>query len=218
MLRTAPFFVLLSALIACDGGGDPEETGLAADSGTDDSGDTTDTDSDDTEANDSDSDTNDSDDSDTSDSDDTDTSHTDSDSDDSDSDDSDSDDSDSHDTDTDTDTDACTANHASVGTSATLTTYHHGVTGTATIVDDCHLRIDAFSYDGKGLDVRVYGGVDGDYDNGFPMTDDLLKSGGYTNVSIEATLPTGKTWDDLNGISLWCVDASIDFGSTTIAP
>ncbi len=65
---------------------------------------------------------------------------------------------------------------------------------------------------------RRYGGVDGDYDNGFAMTEDLLLPGGYGGVSLEAVGPEGLTLDSLDGISVWCVDVGVDFGSGAFAP
>ncbi len=107
---------------------------------------------------------------------------------------------------------SCGATHPRVGQTADLVTRYHGVTGRATIVDDCSIRIDMFSYDGTGIDVRIYSGVDGDFGDGFAMTDDLLKSGGYSNDTITAHLPDGKTLDDLDSISVWCVSVGISFG------
>ena len=45
------------------------------------------------------------------------------------------------------------------------------------------------------------------------MSDDLVKSGGYSGETVYARLPDGMTMDDLDGISVWCVDVAIDFGS-----
>jgi hypothetical protein len=105
-----------------------------------------------------------------------------------------------------------------VGWKAELVEYQHDVAGTATIIDNCTVEITHFTYDGTGIDVRVYGGVGGDYGAGFAMTDDLLKTGGYDDETLVATVPDGRTLDDLDGISVWCVDFAIDFGSDTFAP
>ena len=42
---------------------------------------------------------------------------------------------------------------------AELEEYFHDVSGTAEIVDDCTVIIHDFTYDGTGLDVRIYGGI-----------------------------------------------------------
>lgn len=107
---------------------------------------------------------------------------------------------------------ACAQTHPSVGQTAQLVTRYHGVMGLARIVDDCTVRIEQFSYDGTGVDVRVYGGLGGDFVAGFAMSDDLILPGGYQNDTLTATLPSGKTLSDLDSISIWCVDVSISFG------
>ena len=112
----------------------------------------------------------------------------------------------------------CGMTSPKIGWTASLSNLFHDVSGTAEIIDDCTVEIRNFNYDGTGIDVRVYGGLDGDYDNGFAMTDDLLLPGGYQNEVIEATLPAGMTMDDLDGVSIWCVTVGIDFGSGTFAP
>jgi mono/diheme cytochrome c family protein len=112
----------------------------------------------------------------------------------------------------------CPATHERVGWIAELSTEFHDVSGVAEIVDDCTVVIHDFTYDGSGIDVRIYGGIGGDYDNGYAMTDDLLKPGGYDGVLLEAVLPEGRTLEELDGISVWCVDVGVDFGSGSFTP
>ena len=89
---------------------------------------------------------------------------------------------------------------------------------TATIVNDCTIRIDDFFFDGNGIDVRIYAGLGGDYDGGFAITGDLFNfPTGYNGATVYAVLPEGRTLDDLDGISVWCVTAKVDFGSGTFA-
>ena len=108
---------------------------------------------------------------------------------------------------------ACGTTHAKIGQVATLNKIMHGVGGTATIVDDCTLEIKNFSYDGKGIDVRIYGAIGGNFRRGIPMTDDLVRRQPYTGETLKARLPAGKTWDDVDSISVWCVDFAVDFGN-----
>lgn len=127
------------------------------------------------------------------------------------------------DTDTATDTDpttgsGCATTHPSIGYTASLQAFFHNVGGTAEIVDDCTIVISDFTYDGTGIDVRIYGGLGGAYESGFAMTDDLLKPGGYNGTTLVATVPDGFTLDDLDGISVWCVDVGVDFGSGVFSP
>ncbi len=112
----------------------------------------------------------------------------------------------------------CTRYHATVGWVANLATIAHGVSGQATIVDDCTIRIDNFNYDGGGLPgVFIYAGLDGNYAGGFSISRNL-----FGNPSTDETLilriGESRTLDDLNGISVWCTDARVDFGSGMFAP
>jgi mono/diheme cytochrome c family protein len=112
----------------------------------------------------------------------------------------------------------CDATHPRVGQVAELTTRFHGVSGTATIVDDCTVTIEMFDFDGEGVDVRVYGAAGGNYENGFAMTGDLRRAGGYTGETITATLPPGASLDQLDGISIWCVPVGASFGDGLFGP
>lgn len=105
----------------------------------------------------------------------------------------------------------CTSTHAKIGQTATLTMHAHGVSGTARIVDDCTIVFEHFNYDGGGIDVRVYGGVGGDYEHGFVISPNILGTA-YTDGTLEVQLPVGKTLDDLDGISVWCVAAELSLG------
>ncbi len=117
-----------------------------------------------------------------------------------------------------TDPSMCTANDPKVGWRAELVEYYHGVAGTAEIVDDCTITVTDFNYDGTGIDVRFYGATNGDWAGGFPLSDNLHKPGGYVNEALILTIPQGYALGDLDGLSVWCVDVSIDFGSGVFAP
>ena len=45
----------------------------------------------------------------------------------------------------------CDTTHPKVGMTATLSNLFHGVAGEASVVDDCTIRIDNFSFDGNGI-------------------------------------------------------------------
>jgi Electron transfer DM13 len=105
----------------------------------------------------------------------------------------------------------CTKSNAKVGKSATLSTKAHGVSGIATVIDDCTIEIKNFNYDGGGLpDVFVYGGKANNYAAGFPIGANLFGTR-RTNETIRITLKTGDL-DGLDGISIWCVRAGANFG------
>lgn len=106
----------------------------------------------------------------------------------------------------------CTATHPRVGQTAVLSMDFHRTTGTVRIVDDCTLVVEDFGYDGTGIDVRFYGGIGGNYRSGFAISDDLLLSGGYDGATLTLTLPSGRTLDEMDGVSLWCVAAGVSFG------
>ena len=111
----------------------------------------------------------------------------------------------------------CEVTHPSVGQVAVLSERFHDVGGTATIVDDCTIRIDNFTFDGLGIDVRIYGGLDNNYLAGFGMGPDLRRDTPYDGESIEVQLPDSMSLDDLDGISVWCVPAAVSFGDGQFA-
>jgi len=112
---------------------------------------------------------------------------------------------------------ACDGTHSRVGHVAELETHHHETAGTATILDDCTIQVAGFTYDGTGLDVRFYGALGGDWGSGFAMTDDLRRDGGYADETLTFSIPPEQTLDDLDGLSLWCIDAAVSFGDGTFA-
>ena len=111
----------------------------------------------------------------------------------------------------------CEATHAKIGQAAVLSNRFHGVGGTARIVDDCTIVIEDFTYDGRGIDVRIYGGLGGDFGRGFPISEDLLRATPYRGETLTLRLPADRTLDDLDGVSVWCVDAAVSFGAGAFA-
>jgi len=109
----------------------------------------------------------------------------------------------------------CASNHVMVGQTGELSTLAHSVSGTATIVDDCTIEITNFNYDGGGIIVEVYAGIDEDYQPpvGFAISDNIFGTR-FENQTFTVQLPTNKTLDDLNGISIWCSDVGVSFGDS----
>jgi hypothetical protein len=109
----------------------------------------------------------------------------------------------------------CTpSTNSKVGKSARLRTLAHLVSGTATIVDSCTIEITNFNYDGLGLaQVFVYGGLAGNYRQGFPIGPNL-RGIVYTGQTLRVALKPGDI-DKLDGISIWCVDANANFGDVS---
>lgn len=112
---------------------------------------------------------------------------------------------------------SCEKTHPKVGQVATLSTRSHGVSGKATVIDNCTLEIRNFSYDGLGLSkVFVYGGLGGNYVAGFPIGPNL-RGTVFANQTLTVTLAAGDL-DKLDGISIWCTDANANFGDGKFAP
>lgn len=112
----------------------------------------------------------------------------------------------------------CTSDHPKVGQVAQLRNFSHDIGGQAIIVDDCTIRIENFTFDGAGINVQLYGATGGDYDNGFSMSGDLRRAGGYNGETLTFTLPEGRTLDDVDGVSVWCVPVGVSFGDGLFTP
>lgn len=117
----------------------------------------------------------------------------------------------------------CPSTHRKVGWTAELETKNHEVDGTARIVDNCTIAIENFSYDGGGLDeVQIYGtpndpsSSSNAFEQGYAISDNL-KGRSFDGERFVTTLPEGRSLDDLKAISIWCVEAGVDFGSGTFS-
>ena len=109
----------------------------------------------------------------------------------------------------------CTSTSPKIGQTATLSTLFHQVRGTATIIDDCTIDLSNFSFDGGGIDVRIYVGNNGQFleaAGGFAISEDLVGIA-YNDNSLRLTLPAGRSLDDFNSISVWCVAVGVSFGT-----
>jgi hypothetical protein len=116
-------------------------------------------------------------------------------------------------------TNGCEKTHETVGHSGTFETFHHNVSGKATIIDDCTIEISQFDYDGGGPDVYFYGAINHDYTgNSAFAIGEKINGTVYNNSTILLTLPSNKTLDDLNGLSVWCQDVNVNFGQVTFTP
>lgn len=112
----------------------------------------------------------------------------------------------------------CESTSSKIGSTATLDGSFHDVGGVATIVDDCTIRIDNFTFDGTGINVQVYGGVNEDYARGFTMSGDIRRADAYEGETITVQLPEGTSLDELDGLSVWCVPAGVSFGDGQFSP
>lgn len=113
----------------------------------------------------------------------------------------------------------CGKSHPMVGYSGDFNTFSHNVAGRATIVDDCTIQVSSFSYDGGGPDVYFYGAINHAYESQDAfIIGSQINGQEYNNAEITLRLPSGMTLDDLNTMSVWCVDFNVDFGSLTFTP
>jgi|GEM_PF-5878003 len=115
----------------------------------------------------------------------------------------------------------CTADHPSVGKSGEFSNLQHNVGGTLTVVSDCEVEITNFSFDGGGVNVRVYGATDeNNFLAGYSLSDNLRENGGNGDPEFQETfsvfLPEGVTFDDVNAFSIWCVPFEASFGTVTL--
>ena len=105
------------------------------------------------------------------------------------------------------------------GWQAELSTLAHGVSGTVTIIDEDTIQVNNFNYDGGGLLVYFYLGVDATRDsftNGLEIGPNLLGTV-YNNATLTIDLPPGKSTSDYNAISVWCTAVGVSFGTGTFA-
>lgn len=105
------------------------------------------------------------------------------------------------------------ATHPLVGRSVEFSTVAHDVSGTLTVLDDRTLELSNFNYDGGGVVVYLYNGVDGNYTGpDSQRIGSLLNGRVFENETFTVTLPDGLTLDDFNGISVWCEPFNASFG------
>ncbi|MCB9398589.1 MAG: DM13 domain-containing protein [Acidobacteria bacterium] len=92
---------------------------------------------------------------------------------------------------------------------------NYGVSGSAEVLDEQTIMLRNFNYNGGGILVQIYAGMDGAYGNGFAISGDLISSTPYVNETMTLKIPAGHSLDEINGLSVWCVAVGADFGSGT---
>lgn len=107
-----------------------------------------------------------------------------------------------------------------VGWSAALATRFHGVAGRVTMTDACTLTVTGFSYDGQGIDVRLTGAAAGQgFARGVALGPQLFRPRQpWVNETLVIPLPADVSLEQLDAVSVWCIAASVDFGSGTFSP
>jgi hypothetical protein len=97
-----------------------------------------------------------------------------------------------------------------IGQTAVLTNNSdHDVSGVATIIDNCTIEIENFTYDGTALDARVAGIHNNDLFDRVLLTEKLPRHEGET---LTVTLPEGVTLDDVQHIAVVCAPFYFNFG------
>lgn len=112
-----------------------------------------------------------------------------------------------------------TSTHPLVGTSAVFSDLAHDISGTLTVIDDRTLEVSDFFYDGGGVQVFFYTGTDGNYREGTPGAGPIgsqLNGRRFSGETIRLTIPENLTLDDFNGISVWCIPFSANFGDAVL--
>jgi hypothetical protein len=105
-----------------------------------------------------------------------------------------------------------------IGWEAEIIGTSHDVAGTAVIVDEDTIEIRDWTYDGGGINARIFLLIDGErFHRDFELTDNLVgdPADGETLV---LDLPAGTSFEDFNLITFWCIPAGISFGDGLFAP
>lgn len=108
---------------------------------------------------------------------------------------------------------------AAAGSKATLSTLAHGVKGTVTILNDNTLLVENFFYDGGGISVYFYLGVDANsFATGVRIGPQLLGMP-FNNGSLVLPVPGNVSLENYHAISVWCEAVQASFGhGTFVAP
>ena len=100
-----------------------------------------------------------------------------------------------------------------VGWRAEITTRFHEVGGTATVTSPDTIEVSGFTYDGEGVNARLFLVVDGaPFDPALELTDNLVGTGPYDGDTLQLTLPETAEPGSWNAITLWCVPFAVSFG------
>lgn len=109
----------------------------------------------------------------------------------------------------------CPSTSSLVGQSRALRVSNtYGISGLVTIISDCEIEISNFTYNGRGPNVSVYAGVDGNFDTGVNMSENL-NGRRFNGETLKLFLPKGSSFNVFNSISIWCFEFDIDFSSAS---
>ena len=107
----------------------------------------------------------------------------------------------------------CGSDHPLVGEERLFSTLAHGVSGKATILSNCEIRIENFNFDGGGAgNVAIWGAKDSNFLLGYTVSDNLFGQD-FVNEDFNVFLPENMSFDDINSLSVWCIPFNANFGS-----
>jgi hypothetical protein len=104
-----------------------------------------------------------------------------------------------------------------IGSTGTLSTIEYGVSGTAVVVDAQTIRVDHFYYQGGGISVFFRLGTNDTsaaFNSGITLGDQLVGHS-FADATVTLNLPSGQSVEGYHALSVYCVDAQVDFGSGT---
>jgi hypothetical protein len=108
---------------------------------------------------------------------------------------------------------SCAADSTKIGFTGTFSTLAHNVSGTATVMDNCTIKINMFNFDGAAPNVKFYAGVNSNFSDSEAFgISERIDGRSYSNETIILTLPEGKFVDDIDSLSVWCVEFQANFG------
>jgi len=99
-----------------------------------------------------------------------------------------------------------------IGQTATFITRFHNVSGTATILDSETIRVTDFNYDATGLLVYMIISPNSNFAPYTAISGDLIRDTPYVNETLDFSIPPETNLDDIQYISVWCVDINRSFG------
>ena len=98
-----------------------------------------------------------------------------------------------------------------VGWEAVIKGEHHDAGGVAVVIDESTIEVQDFTYDGGGLNSRLFLVADGQkFFNDYELTDNLVGTE-FNGDTLTVDIPKNSTgkW---NVITLWCLPAKVSFG------
>ncbi|KAG2491154.1 hypothetical protein HYH03_010595 [Edaphochlamys debaryana] len=114
----------------------------------------------------------------------------------------------------------CGRTHALVGASSPLTALEHVSPGAmVTVVDDCTIRVDGFTYDGLAPDAFWVAGANDStaaYNASAMVLSPMWTGGAATASTVFIRLPPGVTLDDVPALSFFCKTMAVNMASTLL--